>query len=1659
MAGHEAREHRPNLHDVRGPASSGIPGSGSATSPTPLHIPRHFAENRGQWSNAVLYAHQGIRSSMWLRQDGFVFRTSAAVRTVATGAGELRRLDQDVATLTYRFHNPSRHLRVVAERRVQAVYHWYTDPDSTRWRENVPAYERITYRNVWRNIDVVFEGADGALEQRVVLHPGARLRDVAFDVDEEGDARAALRGALAAQPNSRGTAGRQTNPTVRGINSGTPNRRVQLAEMNRTPLRTEYSTYFGGAADETASMIRVDNDGNIILRAWGTNGSGEPLIGNWFAAPFDDYLVKMACDGKTVVFGTYLGWYTGPNMSYNSSNCFCLGPDGSIYLVGSMAKNEHDYPTTANSLLPHPSTTVGSDGRNYSAGVLLRISESGKLLFGTHVYGQSIKNDGASPSVEDMLFAVNTDAAGAVYVSGFAGYSHLPFMARRPDSLGLLSPYSFILHLNAACDTVLHARYFHSGASILNMAVNSRGLLVVSGNIHRTDLPVRAAQQPTNGGGYDLFVAGLDAQLDSIVFCTYHGGSGWDQTSPNAMCLDGDDNIYIQAATASQDFPGIDGYQQTFRGDSAAHSPMYAYDVVVSKLTPLARLMHGTFLGGTREENQQGLALDRVGKVYSYCYTWSRNYPLHNALRDTFGVASYALSILDSGLSRMHISTCWGSADHGYNYGWRPWSSRFSNSTTSLALTDNGYVYLTGHAGVNLPVFNAYKPTLGGRSDVFLTRLYLPFDGQDYVSGVLHMPDTIRVNRSLGLVWPEIFRITAVVTNTHAVKTAHALRVSLQLPPGLVFDPPGQVSSRVVPDLAAGRADSVSWTVRVDTSVSPGNRAIHAEWTFEDASVRQSCPPNAGGTAATLTMLHVPGTPGGEVSCALILPDTVTASALDAATVDVPVHFTMRNTTARPLTVGECGVQLPRGMALRVQPASDTVRGGFVLPAHGSREELWIVSASVRAATRSLGISCVARDTLGALLTYCAGSVTVAGQPLQPCAATGTEVIRFTPSGAALTDTVWARFTVENPLDTARIVESATLDLAQAPHLVPHAGVPPVQGPVSIAPRFRRVFVWPLRAASAPVTTQTDTVRLVLRTPERTGTGPCVHNVALVPLSDVLECALTAPERCTLSSDGRMYEPATYILRCVVRNAGSTRSRAGRVDLHIVPSSVAEIAEALTRVLPPLGMGDSVVFGWSLRPRLLRDPVILSYEVSVYDTVGVETHHCATQTALPGITDDLRCALHTPDTLVYTVARDTYTPDPFTASLALENVLDTSQSAIEVMLDLAQSPHIALVSGESVMKQVTGMGAHATDSVTWHLTVAQPRPSTMVTEQIVARYRVVGDTAWRSCGAALHIGGGERIRAARCTARGHDTVWADMAAERVVPRPLQVLYTIENTGTVPLAACTAAIVAPAPFVLMSDSVQTYGTIDVGASVTRPWLLDVEDDRFVPGRYTLQWAAGCAGVDTAFTCAHTVTLQVGSPPGIVLTPLRLFFAAERGAALPAAQQVQLSTGGGLTMPWTLQSGASWLDVTPTSGDRGSVLRVQPNTTQRAEGVHETRIDLVSTWPLQPPQVEVEYVLSRSTGTSAAPAPADLAVNAVFPHPARGAVSITYTVSRAADATLLLHDALGRVVRTVATGAHAAGRHRATADLSGLAPGLYLAVLHTRGETAVRRVVLR
>ena len=193
----------------------------------------------------------------------------------------------------------------------------------------------------------------------------------------------------------------------------------------------------------------------------------------------------------------------------------------------------------------------------------------------------------------------------------------------------------------------------------------------------------------------------------TLVFSTYFGGTNTGTTGDqgNAITLDAAGNIYVTGHTTSADFPLLNPFQNTQRGQM---------DGFVFKLNPAGTdVLYSTFFGGTANDEGHSIAVDSGGNAFIVGFTSSDNFPTTaDAIQRTKGPLQegYLLKLSPAGNSILYSTYLGGNGD---------------DRALSVAVDPKGGIYVTGFTGsTNFPVVNGVQTTnSGGTADVFVMKL------------------------------------------------------------------------------------------------------------------------------------------------------------------------------------------------------------------------------------------------------------------------------------------------------------------------------------------------------------------------------------------------------------------------------------------------------------------------------------------------------------------------------------------------------------------------------------------------------------------------------------------------------------------------------------------------------------------------------------------------------------------------------------------------------------------------------------------------------------------------------------------------------------------------------------------------------------------------
>ena len=128
----------------------------------------------------------------------------------------------------------------------------------------------------------------------------------------------------------------------------------------------------------------------------------------------------------------------------------------------------------------------------------------------------------------------------------------------------------------------------------------------------------------------DAFVVKLAPSGIALSYATFLGGTESDVGT--AIAVDKTGAAFITGETRSANFPVRYSYDSSFNGGTCGAVGsyiIYCDDAYVTKLNPAGSgLLYSTFLGGSRDDGGNAIAVDGVGSIYITGNTLSSDFPI-----------------------------------------------------------------------------------------------------------------------------------------------------------------------------------------------------------------------------------------------------------------------------------------------------------------------------------------------------------------------------------------------------------------------------------------------------------------------------------------------------------------------------------------------------------------------------------------------------------------------------------------------------------------------------------------------------------------------------------------------------------------------------------------------------------------------------------------------------------------------------------------------------------------------------------------------------------------------------------------------------------------------------------------------------------------------
>jgi hypothetical protein len=702
-------------------------------------LPLYFVENRGQLDKRVGYYVQGSDKTIYFTNQGLTFllngKSEARPETLNADKQQSERW-----ALKLDFVGARSGARPEGKEQTGATFSYFKGQRS-QWQAGVNSYSEIVYRNLWPGIDLVYAGTVNRMKYTFVVKPGAdpnRIKlawsgasGVKLNAAGELEVSTPAGGFIDERPVSwQESNGRQVEVASKyKVETKGEQRNQQRAksaiaygfelgkydrsrELVIDPAVLVYCGFIGGSGNsEGGTGIAVDSAGNAYVSGVtdSTEASfpvtaGPDLTHNGGG---DAFVAKVNASGTALVYCGYIG-----GTGNDSGSGIAVDSVGNAYVSGTTNSTEASFPVTVG-----PDLTFNG---GFNDAYVAKVNASGTALIYCGYIGGSSGPDNSS--------GIAVDSAGNAYVTGQTSSTEASFPVTVGPNLtfngGLFDAY--VAKVNASGTALSYCGYIGGSAQDQgsDIVVDSAGNAYITGLAQSTevDFPVTVGPDLTHNGGFDAYVAKVNASGTALSYCGYIGGSTTDRGF--GIAVDSAGNAYIAGDTGSTEasFPVTVGPDLTYNGSG---------DVFVAKVNASGTaLVYCGYIGGSGQEEGDEIAVDSAGNAYVTGLTTSTeaSFPVTAGPDLTFnggGVDAFVAKVNASGTA---LSYCGYIGGSGQDFG------------ANIAVDSAGNAYVTGQTSsteASFPV--TVGPDLthnGGFNDAYVAKIATPTP-QDQVSALI----------------------------------------------------------------------------------------------------------------------------------------------------------------------------------------------------------------------------------------------------------------------------------------------------------------------------------------------------------------------------------------------------------------------------------------------------------------------------------------------------------------------------------------------------------------------------------------------------------------------------------------------------------------------------------------------------------------------------------------------------------------------------------------------------------------------------------------------------------------------------------------------------------------------------------------------------------
>ncbi|WP_242800969.1 DUF7948 domain-containing protein [Chryseobacterium aahli] len=617
----------------------------------------HFYENKGQIvdqngkeNSDVKYLFLSNGLNVQLKKNGFSYDVYEIEEITQKNKSEKSKLvdNNPEKKFKYKFHridieliNSNSNSEIEGEEKSPDYENFYNIPDKPKGILNVHRFQKVKYKNIYNNIDLVFfkpQDTIKPIEYNFIVHPGGKISDIKLKFNgiethlrdnkivmklRFGDMEEDIPQSWLIQNTSKIETQikfRQIEDNTFGfIGSQDTYDNVLVIDPVPTPLwiknlpnwvyqsNNHYRVFANTNQDVYTSFTTIAKY-NVATNTYTVMDSYSQNYG---------YISKFDPSGNKI-WGVFIGNHH-PDYNGDSSNMLkdiAINSNNDIYAVG----HARDSTNGTNTITTPGAHKTNSTFMNQyypmdnTDGFIMKFNDNGVRIWGTYFGG----NNG--DSVHSIVLDSNEDLILAGIALGNNGIA--TSNAEIPTNSNILNGTSFIAKFSANGQQ-LYGSYFNLKEGIKKIARDSSGNIYLTGDVYRnyntTGQGTTGTHQQNIIGEGNTYLGKLNSNFQ-FQWGTYYGGRNWYGILHNMnegftraadLKVDQDGNIILLGNTSAQEnitTPGT--HQSSYIGQTGN-------DIYLTKFNPNGTQIWGTYFGATTNIN--------VDDDVSYCLSIDDN--------------------------------------------------------------------------------------------------------------------------------------------------------------------------------------------------------------------------------------------------------------------------------------------------------------------------------------------------------------------------------------------------------------------------------------------------------------------------------------------------------------------------------------------------------------------------------------------------------------------------------------------------------------------------------------------------------------------------------------------------------------------------------------------------------------------------------------------------------------------------------------------------------------------------------------------------------------------------------------------------------------------------------------------------------------------------